>query len=463
MEVKLESISDLERKMHIVVPSVEVNSKVEDKLKQMTGQVKIKGFRPGKVPLREVRRRFGRDVLQEVSSEMMQQSFAEALKQEMINPAGTPKIEDVIVELGKDLAFTAIFEVFPEVEPAELSKIKIVRPVADISESDLDNMVERLREQRKVFVPVDREAALQDQLNIDFSGSVDGEDFEGGQAEGSEVVIGSGSMIPGFEDGLIGLSTGDETDLDVTFPEDYQKAELAGKQAVFKIKVNSVGESQLPEVDDQFFKEFGVQEGGLDAFLIEVRSNMEKELKNAVDNKVKNQVMDGLVATTEIVVPKALVNEEIDRMRQDMLRQFGDGQQFDASMLPAELFEKQSIRRVQLGLIVNAIVEENKLEVDAERVRSKIEDIASSYEQPEQLVNYYYSNEEQLSQVQSLVMEEQVVETILKEAQVTDQDMPYEEAVKPPEQPEQTEDDAQQPEDAVVLESEDSQTDQSQD
>jgi len=463
MEVKLESISDLERKMHIVVPSEEVNSKVEDKLKQMTGQVKIKGFRPGKVPLREVRRRFGRDVLQEVSSEMMQQSFAEALKQEMINPAGTPKIEDAIVELSKDLAFTAIFEVFPEVEPAELSKIKIVRPVADISESDLDNMVERLREQRKVFVPVDREAALEDQLNIDFSGSVDGEDFEGGQAEGSEVVIGSGSMIPGFEDGLIGLSTGDETDLDVTFPEDYQKAELAGKQAVFKIKVNSVGESQLPEVDDQFFKEFGVQEGGLDAFLIEVRSNMEKELRNAVDNKVKNQVMDGLVATTEIVVPKALVNEEIDRMRQDMLRQFGDGQQFDASMLPAELFEKQSIRRVQLGLIVNAIVEENKLEVDAERVRSKIEDIASSYEQPEQLVNYYYSNEEQLSQVQSLVMEEQVVETILKEAQVTDQDMPYEEAVKPLEQPEQTEDDAQQPDDAVVLESEDSQTDQSQD
>jgi trigger factor len=265
MEVKLESISDLERKMHIVVPSVEVNSKVEDKLKQMTGQVKIKGFRPGKVPLREVRRRFGRDVLQEVSSEMMQQSFAEALKQEMINPAGTPKIEDVIVELGKDLAFTAIFEVFPEVEPAELSKIKIVRPVADISESDLDNMVERLREQRKVFVPVDREAALQDQLNIDFSGSVDGIVFEGGQAEGSEVVIGSGSMKSGFEDGLIGLSTGDETDLDVTFPEDYHKAELDGKQAVFKIKINSVGESQLPEVDDQFFKEFGVQEGGLNA------------------------------------------------------------------------------------------------------------------------------------------------------------------------------------------------------
>lgn len=461
MEVKLESISVLERKMHIVVPSVEVNSKVEDKLKQMTGQVKIKGFRPGKVPLREVRRRFGRDVLQEVSSEMMQQSFAEAIQQETINPAGTPKIEDVIVEVGKDLAFTAIFEVFPKVEPADLSNIKVVRPVADISESDLDNMVERLREQRKVFVPVDREAALEDQLNIDFSGSVDGEDFEGGQAEGSEVVIGSGSMIPGFEEGLIGLSTGDETDLDVTFPEDYQKAELAGKQAVFKIKVNLVGESQLPEVDDQFFKEFGVQEGGLDAFLIEVRSNMEKELKNAVDNKVKNQVMDGLVATTEIAVPKALVNEEIDRMRQDMLRQFGDGQQFDASMLPAELFEKQSIRRVQLGLIVNAIVEENKLEVDAERVRSKIEDIASSYEQPEQLVNYYYSNQEQLSQIQSMVMEEQVVETILEEAEVTDQDMPYEEAVKPPEQPEQTEDGAQQPDDADAVESEDSQADQS--
>jgi trigger factor len=387
---------------------------------------------------------------------MMQQSFAEAIQQETVKPAGTPKIEDVIIEAGKDLTFTAVFEVFPEVELADFSKIKVVRPVADISELDLDNMVERLREQRKVFVPVDREAVLEDQLNIDFSGSVDGEDFDGGQAEGSDVVIGSGSMIPGFEDGLIGLSADDETDLDVTFPEDYQKAELAGKQAVFKIKVNSVGESQLPEVDAEFFKEFGVEEGGLEAFLVEVRSNMEKELKNAVDNKVKSQVMDGLVETTEIVVPKALVNEEIDRMRQDMLRQFGGGQQFDASMLPAELFEKQSIRRVQLGLIVNAIVEQNKMEVDADRVRLKIEEIASSYEQPEQLVNYYYSNEEQLNQVQSLVMEEQVVETILSQAELTDQDMPYEEAVKPPEQPEQAESEQSGEAEDAGVESEDS-------
>ena len=291
---------------------------------------------------------------------------------------------------------------------------------------------------------VDRAAAVEDQVNIDYSGSVDGEDFEGGQADGSDIVIGSGSMIPGFEEGLTGLSAGDETALDVTFPEDYQKEELAGKQAVFKIKVNKVEESQLPEVDQSFFKEFGVEEGDLEAFRVEVRANMEKELKAAVDNKVKSQIMDGLVDSTEISVPKALVNDEIDRMRQDMVRQFGGGQQFDASMLPAELFEDQSIRRVQLGLIVNAIVEKNNMVVDADRVREKIEEIASSYEQPEQLVNYYYSNEEQLKQVQSLVMEEQVVESILSEAEVTDQEMPYEEAIKPPEQAEQAEDEAAQ-------------------
>ncbi|MBT5201925.1 MAG: trigger factor [Gammaproteobacteria bacterium] len=444
MEVTLESISDLERKMCIVVPSAEVDSKVDDKLKQTAGQVRIKGFRPGKVPLREVKRRFGVGILQEVSSEMMQQSFAEAIQQETVNPAGTPTIEDVVIEAGKDLTFTALFEVFPDIEPGDFSTIQVVRPVADISESDLDSMVERLREQRKEFVTVDRAAAVEDQVNIDYSGSVDGEDFEGGQADGSDIVIGSGSMIPGFEEGLTGLSAGDETALDVTFPEDYQKEELAGKQAVFKIKVNKVEESQLPEVDQSFFKEFGVEEGDLEAFRVEVRANMEKELKAAVDNKVKSQIMDGLVDSTEISVPKALVNDEIDRMRQDMVRQFGGGQQFDASMLPAELFEDQSIRRVQLGLIVNAIVEKNNMVVDADRVREKIEEIASSYEQPEQLVNYYYSNEEQLKQVQSLVMEEQVVESILSEAEVTDQEMPYEEAIKPPEQAEQAEDEAAQ-------------------
>ena len=448
MEVTLESISDLERKMRIVVPSAEVDSKVDDKLKQTAGQVRIKGFRPGKVPLREVKRRFGVGILQEVSSEMMQQSFAEAIQRETVNPAGTPTIEDVVIEAGKDLTFTALFEVFPDVEPGDFSAIQVVRPVADISESDLDNMVERLREQRKEFVVVDRAAAVEDQINIDYSGSVDGEDFEGGQADGSDIVIGSGSMIPGFEEGLTGLSAGDEIDLDVTFPEDYQKEELAGKQAVFKIKVNKVEESQLPEVDESFFKEFGVEEGDLEAFRVVVRGNMEKELKAAVDNKVKSQVMDGLVDSTEISVPKALVNDEIDRMRQDMVRQFGGGQQFDASMLPAELFEEQSVKRVQLGLIVNAIVEKNNMVVDADRVREKIEEIASSYEQPEQLINYYYSNEEQLNQVQSLVMEEQVVESILSEAEVTDQEMPYEEAIKPPEQAEPAEDETEQSADA---------------
>ena len=249
-------------------------------------------------------------------------------------------------------------------------------------------------------------------------------------------------MIPGFEDGVVGLKTGDEQDVTVTFPEDYQAENLAGKQAVFAIKVHEVAESTLPELDDDFFKEFGVEEGGMDAFRVEVQNNMEKELKAAVENKVKTQVMDGLIEITSVDSPKALVNEECNRMRQEMVQQFGGGQQFDVNMLPLELFTDQAERRVKLGLIVNAIVEQNNVVADEAQVRSKIEEIASSYEQPEQLINYYYSNEQQLNQIQSLVLEEQIVALILASANIEELPVSYEEALKPAE-PEVAEDESE--------------------
>ncbi len=433
MQVTVETVSKLERKMRITVPASEVSEKVEVKIKEAASQVRIKGFRPGKVPIREVRRRFGPGILQEVSSEIMQQSFAAAVDQQSLRPAGMPEIKDVVMELDKDLTFSALIEIFPEIKLGAFGDIKVTKPVADVSPDDLELMIEKLRDQRKSFVVVDRAAALDDQVTIDFAGTVDGEAFDGGQGDDNKLILGSNTMIPGFEDGIVGLTAGKEQDITVTFPDDYQAEDLAGKQAVFAVKVHEVAESTLPELNEDFFKEFGVEDGGMAAFRVEVQNNMEKELKAAVENRVKTQVMDGLILVTPVDSPKALVNDECQRMRQEMVQQFGGGQQFDVNMLPLELFTDQAERRVKLGLIVNAIVEQNNVVSDEARVRTKIEEIASSYEQPEQLINYYYSNEQQLSQVQSLVLEEQIVSLILDSADIEETRVSYEEALKPAE------------------------------
>ena len=455
MQVTVETVSKLERKMRITVPASEVSEKVEVKIKEAASQVRIKGFRPGKVPIREVRRRFGPGILQEVSSEIMQQSFAAAVDQQSLKPAGMPEIKDVVMELDKDLTFSALIEIFPEIKLGAFGDIKVTKPVADVSPDDLELMIEKLRDQRKSFVVVDRAAALDDQVTIDFAGTVDGEAFDGGQGDDNKLILGSNTMIPGFEDGIVGLTAGKEQDITVTFPDDYQAEDLAGKQAVFAVKVHEVAESTLPELNEDFFKEFGVEDGGMAAFRVEVQNNMEKELKAAVENRVKTQVMDGLILVTPVDSPKALVNDECQRMRQEMVQQFGGGQQFDVNMLPLELFTDQAERRVKLGLIVNAIVEQNNVVSDEARVRTKIEEIASSYEQPEQLINYYYSNEQQLSQVQSLVLEEQIVSLILDSADIEETRVSYEEALKPAE-PEIAEPEVAEPEvaEAEVAEAE---------
>ena len=431
MQVTLETTSGLKRRMRISVPAEQFESKVEGKLKEAAGQVKIKGFGPGKVPMREVRRRFAEGIRQEVSSELMQASFTDAIRQESLAPAGMPQIQDVVSEAGKDFEFTAEFEVFPEIELADFGLISVERPVAEITETDIDAMIETLREQRKAFADVTRASQVGDQLNIDFEGFVDDEAFEGGKAEGSELVLGSNSMIPGFEDGLVGSSAGDEKDITVTFPEAYQAEALAGKEALFKIKVNAVAEPALPALDEAFFEQFGVKEGGLQAFRVEVRSNMEKELAAVIKSKVKNQVLDGLAETNLVDVPQALVDSEVDRMRQEAVQQFGGSQKIDPSILPAEMFTAQATKRVQLGLMVNAIVEQKTLNVDHERVKQMIDTMASSYEDPEEVINYYYANEQQLNQIQNLVLEDQVIDSVLAGASVVEKTMGYEEAIKP--------------------------------
>ena len=444
MQVTLETTSKLERKMRISVPADQIETRVDAKLKQAAGQANIKGFRPGKVPLREVKRRFGEGIRQEVSNELMQSSFTEALRQEDVSPAGTPHIEEVSMEAGKDLEFTAIFEVFPEIQLGDFGAISVEKPITEVTEDDLDAMVGKLQEQRLEYIEVDRASKAEDTVNIDFEGFLDGETFEGGKGESTDIVIGTGTMIPGFEDGLVDCKVGDEKNLELKFPDEYQTENLAGKDAVFKVNVNKVSEPKIPELNDEFFKLFSVEEGGLEAFRTEVRGNMEKELEAALRTKVKNQVLDGLIEIINVEVPRTLMAAEVDRMRAEAVQQFGGSEKIDPSVLPAEMFEKRAEKRVKLGLIVNAIVEQMQLKVDDDKVKLAIDNMASSYEDPEQVVNFYYSNEQQLSQIQNMVLEEQVVEKVIEKANVSEVIMPYEEAIAPtPPAMEEPEDDSE--------------------
>ena len=430
MQVTVETTAGLERKMRVVVPSERIEAQVTEKLKQTAKQAKINGFRPGKVPVREVKRRFGEGIRQEISSEMIQSSYGEALQKEDLNPAGMPKIEEVNMEEGKDLEYTAVFEVFPEIEVGGLENIEVDRLTSSIEEADLEKMIDTLREQRLVYAEVDRAAVEKDQLNLDFEGFLGDEPFEGGKAEGTDLVLGSGSMVPGFEDGLAGLKAGEEKDLNLTFPENYQATNLAGQEVLFKIKVNKVSGPELPELNDEFFEQFDVKEGGVEAFRKEVTNNMKRELDSAIKVKIKDQVMDGLGDNNEVDLPQALIDQEVNRMRQEAVQQFGGGAQFDPSMLPAEMFSEQAQKRVKLGLIVSAIVDKNSLEANAEKVREAIEEMASTYQEPEEVINYYYSNEQQLSQIQNMVLEGQIVDFVLESAKVTDKTVSYDEAVK---------------------------------
>ena len=430
MQVTVETTAGLERKMRVVVPSERVEVQVTEKIKQTAKQAKINGFRPGKVPLREVKRRFGAGIRQEVSSEMIQSTYGEALQKEDISPAGMPKIEEVNIEEGKDLEYTAVFEVFPEIEVSGLESIEVERLSSSIEDADLEKMIGTLREQRLVYAETDRAAAEKDQVNLDFEGFLEDEPFEGGKAEGTDLVLGSGSMIPGFEDGLTGLKADEEKDLKLTFPENYQAENLAGQEVLFKIKVNKVSEPELPELNDEFFEQFDVKEGGIEAFRKEVTNNMKRELDSAIKAKVKDQVMDGLSDNNEVDLPQSLIDQEVNRMRQEAVQQFGGGAQFDPSMLPAEMFSEQAQKRVKIGLIVSAIVDKNSLAADAEKVRETIEEMASTYQEPEEVINYYYSNEQQLSQIQNMVLEAQIVDFVLDSAKVTDKTVSYDEAVK---------------------------------
>ncbi|MBA1202023.1 trigger factor [Pseudomonas capeferrum] len=437
MQVSVENTSALERRMTIAVPAERVETEVNKRLQQTARRAKVPGFRPGKVPMSVIRQRYEDAARQEAFGDLVQASFYEAVVEQKLNPAGAPAVEPKSFEKGGDLEYIATFEVFPEFTVAGFESINVERLSAEVADADLDNMLEVLRKQNVRFETVDRAAQLEDQLNIDFVGKIDGEAFAGGSATGTQLVLGSGRMIPGFEDGLVGAKAGEERVLTLTFPEDYQNLDLANKAAEFTVTVNSVSEPKLPELNEAFFSQFGIKESSLEGFRAEVRKNMDRELRQAIKTKVKNQVMDGLLAANPIEVPKALLENEVNRLRVQAVQQFGGN--IKPEQLPAELFEEQAKRRVVLGLIVAEVVKQFELKPDDARVRAMIEEMASAYQEPEQVINWYYKNDQQMNEVRSVVLEEQVVDTVLQKATVTDKSVSYEEAVKPAQAPAEAE------------------------
>jgi trigger factor len=433
MQVSVESTSALERRMTIGVPAERIETEVTKRLQQTARRAKVPGFRPGKVPMNVIRQRYEDSARQEALGDLIQATFYEAIVEQKLNPAGAPAVEPKVFEKGKDLEYVATFEVFPEIKLAGFDGIAVERLQAEVTDADVDNMLEILRKQNTRFEAVERAAENGDQLNIDFVGKIDGEAFAGGSAKGTPLVLGSGRMIPGFEEALVGVKAGEERVINPTFPADYQNLDLAGKAAEFTVTVNSVSAPQLPELNDDFFALFGVKEGGLEGFRAEVRKNMERELRQAIKSKVKNQVMEGLLAANPVEVPKALIGNEVNRLRVQAVQQFGGNIKPD--QLPAELFEEQAKRRVVLGLIVAEVVKQGELKADEARVRELIEEMASAYQEPQQVVAWYYKNDQQLNEVRSVVLEEQVVDTVLQKAKVTDKAVSYEEAVKPAEAP----------------------------
>ncbi|GAA0365227.1 trigger factor [Bowmanella denitrificans] len=418
MQVSVETTKGLERRLTITVPAEKVDVAVKSRLQQLAKTQRVNGFRPGKVPVTVIQKRFGQAVRQEIAGEVMQRNFYEAIVQEKLNPAGMPAFELKKDSQGEDLEFVASFEVYPEVEIKDLSKIQVEKPVVEIADKDLDNMMDTLRKQHATWKEGKRKAKKDDRVTIDFVGTIDGEEFEGGKAEGFQLELGKGRMIPGFEDPIVGKKAGEEVVADVTFPEDYHAEKLKGKAAQFTIKVTKVEGLDLPEVNEEFAKLFGVEDGGVEALRAEVRKNMQRELEQTLKNQVKEQVLKGLLENNQVDLPKALVDQEINVLRQQALQRFGNQQQGNMPELPAELFEENARRRVSIGLLLGEVIKQKELKVDAAKVEALIETTASAYEDPAEVVSYYKTNKELMQQMNNIALEDQAVESVLAEAKV---------------------------------------------
>lgn len=429
LQVTTNKVADNQTQLTVKVPVEKIQNKVEGRIRQVAKTAKIDGFRKGKVPVSHIRAQYGAGIQQEVINDVIRDTVFEAIKAEDVRAVGMPNIDDVKLE-DEFLVYQATVEIFPEIEVQGISEIEVERQSATVSDEDVDTMIENLQKQRQEFVEKDAAADEGDQVTFDFEGSIDGEKFDGGSAEDFKLIIGSNQMIPGFEDGIKGLKAGEEKTIDVTFPAEYQAEELAGKEAQFKINVKKVEEAKLPELNDEFFELFGVTEGGLEQLKTEVRKNMEREIKNAARTQVKQATFDALLEKNEFDVPKAMTEQEIERQRNMMMQRFAqqfgaNPENFNKDMLPDELFEEQALRAARLGIIVSRIIEEQKLEVDQQRVETFIKEAAENYEDPQEVIDYYTNDKQQRANIESVVLEDQVVDYLLSQAKVTDKEVSY--------------------------------------
>jgi len=423
MQVSVESTGALERRMEVSVPRERVEQAIDERLQRVGRSAKLKGFRPGKAPLKVIKQQFGAQVRQEVLSDLMQSSFAEAVNSQKLSPAAGPRIEPISTGPGEDLKYRAVFEIFPEVELKLVDGLKIERPVAEVTESDVDAMVQNLREQRPRFNEVDRPGAEGDRVTMDFNGLLDGKGFEGSKGEGVAVLLGGGRMLADFERGVTGAKAGDSLTIDVRYPDDYHNKSLAGQTAAFDVQVKKVEEKVLPELDDEFCSEYGVLEGGMEQLRSEVRENMGRELTTNIRTRLKQQLLDRLLEGNPVEVPRGLVDAQVREMQIDAARRIGAR---DASQIPPpETFQEPARRRVALGILISELIKNRGIELDRARVEERLAELAADYPDPAPVLKAYRENADAMRQVESLVLEEQVIDYLLERAESKDRPMSF--------------------------------------
>jgi len=420
MQVQIETVGALERRMTVKIPAQRVEDEVESRLKSLSRTARIKGFRPGKVPFKVVVQNYGPQVRTEVVEELLRRSYGEAVVQQKLNPAGGPRIEPINAEPGADVEFVAVFEVYPTVKLSGVDGIKVDKPAAAITDADVEKMVDNLRRQRGAWKPATRAAKDGDRITVDFDGSLDGQPFAGGKGERMPIVLGAGRMVPGFESQLAGLKAGDAKSIDIKFPSDYPTAQLAGRDAKFAITCHGVDELEVPALDGKFAKDFGVADGTVETLRKEVRDNMQRELDETVKRRLKEQVMQALLDANQVDLPKALVDEEIQRLASDALARMGMTDRSRAPDLPREMFEEQARRRVKLGLLVGAVLQDHRIMLEEARVQRVLDDLTAEYGDRAAALAAYRGNRDVMRQIETLALEEQAVEFLVGKAKVTE-------------------------------------------
>jgi trigger factor len=416
MQVSVESTGKLERRMQVQVPAERVTKEIATRLKQLSRTARLNGFRPGKAPLTVIRQQFGPQVHREVIGELMQSSFSEAVNQNQLAPAGNPRIEPQSIGEGQDLTYVATFEVFPDVALQPIESLEIERTTADVTESDIDAMIQRLRKQQMKYTAVERAAAAGDKVTVDFEGSIGGAPFNGGKGENVPIVLGDNRMLPQLEQGLIGAAPGEQKSVDVDFPPDYRATELAGKRASFKVDVKSVEEPSLPELDEEFCTSFGVTEGGVEKLREDVAANMRRELDQTLRNRNKAAVMEKIYQVNPIDVPNALLESQIRDMQIEAMRRTGAKDVSQAP--PREPLVEPARRRVALGLLFNDIIRRENIVLDPARSNARLDEMVGAYGDAAALKRAYLQNADAMRQVESLALEDQVVDWVLAHAKV---------------------------------------------